>query len=111
MLKMDITPIFWNLINNINKIEHHLLKETYEYRLLDECMSKHYIMMLHINTEKNITIESDDINEIFADLDLYYRMYDMYCDDHLSLKDAVIKIYQYHELEHSIDHLFDKFSF
>jgi hypothetical protein len=111
MLKLDITPIFWILINNINKIEYSKVKETDEYRLVEECMSKHYIMMLHIDLEKNITIESTDLNEIFADLDLYYRTYDMYCDDHLSLKDAVIKIYKYHELEHSIDHLFDKFTF
>jgi len=36
-------------------------------------------------------------------------MYDPYCDQHIMIQDALVKIYKYIELEESIDHLFDNF--
>ena len=112
MLKVDITPIFWNLISSINRTEYN--KETCEFCFLQECMLNGRMMSLCVDMEKNITIESDDIKEIFMDLDLYYRTYDKYCDEHLSVIDALIKIYKRQELEHSvnhIDHMLDNFTF
>jgi hypothetical protein len=111
MIKMDIKPFFWILLNNIVGMEYNQLKKTEEYLLVYECVMKDYFMVLHIDPQKNITIESNDINEIFEDVNMYYKTYDPYSDEHLLIKDALIKIYKFIEIEHTIDHLFDNFKF
>ena len=109
MIKIDITPIFWILLNNIVNMDYRDLKETEEYQLIFDCVMNDHMMVLHIDQVKNITIETNDVNELFKDADMYYKTYDTYSDEHLLLKDALIKIYKYIELEHAIDHLFDNF--
>ncbi len=105
--KVDITPIFWNLLNNIVKYDHNILIETDEYKKMNEYIFNDSIFVLCLGP---ITIETDDINELFHEAELFYREYNMYSDEHLLIKDALVRIYQYVEIEDTIDHLFDKFN-
>ena len=90
-------------------MDYDKLKQTGEYELIYKCVENHYIMKLVIDDKKNIVIETEDVNELFEDVKMYYKLFDPYCDNHLMVRDAIIKIYKYIELEESIDHLFDNF--
>ncbi len=105
--KVDITPIFWNLLNNIVKYEYDVLLETEEYKKIREYIFNDFIFVLHLGS---VTLETDDINDLFHDVELFYREYNIYSDEHILIKDALVRIYRYIEMENTIEHLFDKFN-
>ncbi len=106
--KIDITPFFWTFLEKVCKYDHNSLMETDEYKKISECVFNEMIFVLRLET---VVFETDDVNELFQDVEMYYRTYDIYSDKHLLIKDALVRIYQYIEIENSIEHLFDHFSF
>lgn len=106
-ININITTMFWNFLQKMVYLDYESFQKTEEYKYICYYTHQNYKMVVTIY---DIKVESNDINELLEDIEMYYRIYDPYSDQHILVKDAVIKIYKNAELERSIDHLFDHFS-
>lgn len=110
MKTFDVTPIFWDLINNINTIESYdELRQTPSYEILKSYISEMEIyesqFLLYLDSDMPLYFET--LESLFYDTLRFYKLNYPQTLNHLMLEEALDKIEAFLILEKNIDDLAD----
>lgn len=106
-MNVEITTIFWDLLEKILALDYNDLIHTDEYKKLSFYINYEFTFLLTI--EKDIRIETDDVNELFLKTKYIYESRYPQTQKYQLINSALTKIEKYLKTEDEIDNLFNNF--
>lgn len=104
----NVTPIFWELINNINTMESYdELRETDSYKILKSYINEMEIyesqFLLYIDPDLPLYFET--LESLFYDALRFYKLNRQNSIEYIMLEEALDKIEAFLTLENQVDEI------
>jgi hypothetical protein len=108
-MKIDVTDIFWNLLEKILIFDYDVVRESTEYEQISLYINSSDTFILKI--DENTQIETSDVNHLFYKTKNIYEKKFPFSKRCQLLEKVISKMEKHVNTEHEIDHLFDNFKF
>ena len=100
-MNIDITPIFWEIVSNITKMEYDQLSDTESFKDLCRYEKDSCTYILHLD-DISLTTYPQDLNDLFYGTLRFYKAYSPHSVRYLLMKKCLERIEKYMQIDDDI---------